>query len=705
MPNEPLDVISNQPVAVYGTKNGELLKKYKTLERYLKDIKADKEKSFSKEFANVSLGYDMLLKLAQESITNKKPFFKKHYLLLLNDYKEEPPEVFEIDKKPATEKEYSKSVVSRIDAMDNRMLEEIEAKMERGEVTPQLMEQYLRIRTPMMKRHREAAASKEKMDIYEMAEAIDKMIDRYGRKDLATLMRDVERLDDEGLLKFEKRMRAIFNDIPAVGTLEEDKETVFNYIEELKKRKYWFFTPNGQQEKFIKVIGNNTYVSVFSAANGVGKSYLGVNILANIIWDNNKKWFDYPMFNDWKYPRRGRIITSRHSVPNIEGMIKELFPKGEYIAKSESKGYKYRYICRQGTEYEFVFDVLTYTQDSSQFESETLGLTWFDEPPPQGLIAPTATRLRGGGIMFITATGIDSENSQQLYEFINRLGSLSYESIKKWDIKNPPFSAYVEGNYESACITHGVRGHLKHDDMDKIKKVLTAKDWELRSSGGLQTSLSSIFPKFTREIHVIDPFPINKEDFSVIASIDYHSSRSDAVVYVATNRKSEAFVIAEKNLDFVSLDDYVRTLKKLEEDNNMRIVRRVVDPSMDVRDKAHSEKGNMYQRLNNIGFIVVLGSKLRDDCERLINDRLDFRKHEDIMVNPPKLYIFNNCIETIDSIQNAHFKEDGKRSKKNDDFAEALGRAIFEGSDFITTELSHEGFYADSFDTYMKFDI
>jgi hypothetical protein len=50
---------------------------------------------------------------------------------------------------------------------------------------------------------------------------------------------------------------------------------------------------------------------MFSAANGVGKTCVSANIVANILWgkENENKYFDYPLFKEWPFPKRGRIIS------------------------------------------------------------------------------------------------------------------------------------------------------------------------------------------------------------------------------------------------------------------------------------------------------------------------------------------------------------------------------------------------------------
>ena len=106
---------------------------------------------------------------------------------------------------------------------------------------------------------------------------------------------------------------------------------------------------------------------------------------------------------------------------------------------------------------------MTYEQDPREFEGVTLSWAWFDEPPPEGIFKATVSRMRKGGIIIITATPL--AGSAYLYdafakgnykiEITSEEGGVTAEYTRK--------VAYIEAGIESACKTHGVRGHLEHE--------------------------------------------------------------------------------------------------------------------------------------------------------------------------------------------------------------------------------------------------
>ena len=171
-----------------------------------------------------------------------------------------------------------------------------------------------------------------------------------------------------------------------------------------KQNPHKYYIPNGKVEEFIKMVGSDkVFVSLFSAANGVGKTAAGCNILAHILFgqSGNKYFDDLPLFTKWSYPRRGRIVSDPTTITQtLIPEIKKWLPPNRYRISKSGKNYEYNWLADTG----FKFDVMTYEQDISEFESATLGFCWFDEPPPYAIYKATVARMRKGGIIFITAT-------------------------------------------------------------------------------------------------------------------------------------------------------------------------------------------------------------------------------------------------------------------------------------------------------------
>jgi phage terminase large subunit-like protein len=169
-----------------------------------------------------------------------------------------------------------------------------------------------------------------------------------------------------------------------------------------KYERYKFYEPNGKIESFIKLVGSGeVFVALLSAANGVGKTAAGCNIVAHIIYSCSCPWFDYPLFKNFPYLKKGRIASDPTTIKEqIVPELKAWLPAGRYTAMKSTREFESRWKTDTGHE----FDLMTYEQETKEYESVSLGWAWFDEPPPEDKYKATVSRMRRGGIIFITET-------------------------------------------------------------------------------------------------------------------------------------------------------------------------------------------------------------------------------------------------------------------------------------------------------------
>lgn len=189
---------------------------------------------------------------------------------------------------------------------------------------------------------------------------------------------------------------------PAIRLNEIDKQLIaYKSISE-----YQFYSPNGVAQKFIRMIGENKFfINLFIAANGVGKTAVLCNIIANICFKPNLPWFDYPLYRQFPYVPKGRIISDTTTVTKtIVPELKKWLPKGRYKANKADKHYESVWNTFDPTKSKFEFDIMTYEQDVRQFESATLGFAIFDEPVPEPVWKATISRMRRGGIIITCFT-------------------------------------------------------------------------------------------------------------------------------------------------------------------------------------------------------------------------------------------------------------------------------------------------------------
>ncbi len=250
------------------------------------------------------------------------------------------------------------------------------------------------------------------------------------------------------------------------------------------------YVPIGKGEEFINTIGTGKYITtLLSAANGVGKTYLSANLLANLFWQVDNPYFSADFFKNFPYPKRGRIASDATTITDtIIPILRDVFPKGRYNVEKfntskDGKRYDYHWTTDTGWE----FNIMTYEQDVRQFESSTLGFAWFDEPPPEDVYKATIARFRMGGFCFITATPLTGS-------------AWMYDEIVANENNDKKFRAWIGAEVEDACIEHGVRGFLEHDMILRQIAQYSEEDMQARVFGRFQHLMGLVFKKWKRSL-------------------------------------------------------------------------------------------------------------------------------------------------------------------------------------------------------------
>ena len=126
------------------------------------------------------------------------------------------------------------------------------------------------------------------------------------------------------------------------------------------------YIPNEKSEEFIKLVGSNScFTNLFIAANGVGKTASLINIITNICFGPQNNWFDYPLFKNFPYLKRGRIISDPTTIKEkIIPELKKWFPsnryKEHYFTEKQGKFWEAKWTTDTG----FTFDILSNEQDA-----------------------------------------------------------------------------------------------------------------------------------------------------------------------------------------------------------------------------------------------------------------------------------------------------------------------------------------------------
>jgi phage terminase large subunit-like protein len=344
---------------------------------------------------------------------------------------------------------------------------------------------------------------------------------------------------------------------------------------------------------------------------------------------------------------RGRIVSDPTNIEkNLIPTLKEWFPKGRYKTSKAGKHFDSHWTTDTG----FEFDIMSYEQDAKEFESATLGWAWFDEPPTEAIFKATVARMRKGGIIFISETPL---YAAWLYDHIiaNPDPDLAVKGQR----------VYIEADVEDACKQHGIRGHLEHEHIERMIAEYTEDEKQARVHGKFQHLIGLRFKQFSRAIHVVRPFNVNYNDFSVYEALDPHDRTPDAVNWIAVDRKGHKFVVDELWLKCQGgTEELAHRIK--DKASQYRIERRIIDPSAFNEDQHADVPGkNLARRLEENGLNYQAATKMRAASDKRIEDALTFQKinlgdHEEF-IKAPELYIFDTCVRTIYEFEHLRWDE------------------------------------------------
>lgn len=441
------------------------------------------------------------------------------------------------------------------------------------------------------------------------------------------------------------------------------------------------YVPNGKAQEFIEMVGNNkTFVNLFVAANGVGKTAVGAMIVRAICYGPPNKWFKQPLFEKFPYLKRGRIISDPTTLKEkIVPELKKWFPSNRFSVKYETYKEGKSYEAKWTTDTGFEFDLMSNEQDAKEFESVDLGFCWFDEPTKKSIYMGTVARMRRGGLIFWTMT------------------PLTYSAWIKddlYDKRDGSMIDYVIADVEDNCKEHGVRGILEHVNIERMLSQYPESEKEARAHGKFGHLIGLVHKGFEPKIHVIEPFTIDK-NYTVYMALDTHPRVNDACLWLAVNEKGQKYIINE--LSFKGTDAEIVAKIKQKEDT-WQIEKRLIDPSAFVDDKRTVEK--CYgDRLRELGLNFYPGSKDLIGAIRRTDNAFKYEIKEGQMIRQPEVFIFSNCINLIHELLNYVWDEFTGRSAdekdpkskpkdKDDHFVEDLHRLLIAEFSYVPYKLN-----------------
>lgn len=255
----------------------------------------------------------------------------------------------------------------------------------------------------------------------------------------------------------------------------------------------------------------------------------------------------------------------------------------------------------------------------------------------------------------------------------------------------------VFADIEANCKQHGIRGILEHSDIERMVAEYDEADKQARVHGKFQHLTGLIYKSFSRKVHVIKPFPINKKDYTVYERVDTHPRNPDAIGWYAVNKWGQKFVIDEFYEEVQGTRELGYQIKKRAD--QYRIEDRKIDPSAFNNDQHKFNQGtqgkSLARELEELGLFYEPASKQRTKAIRRTQQALLYQEKDGLMVELPELFVFNTCIRHIWEFEHwqwtewsgksAEFKDKSEKPQdKNDHQMENLGRFLIDDPIFTT---------------------
>lgn len=433
------------------------------------------------------------------------------------------------------------------------------------------------------------------------------------------------------------------------------------------------YVPHKKQEIFHK---SPCSTRAIFGGNRSGKTTAGI---VEFLWHMTgiyPKW--YPEDQRFDGPVKGRIAAQDFQkgvgeviIPAIEewldmGLVKKKF--------RNPLGIPVKWQLKAGS----VFDILTYEQNTEQFEGWKGHVAWFDEPPPREKYVAT---LRGlvdyRGRNWLTLTPLTQ--------------AWIYDEI------------YTKADNKTICaVTTDIRdnsveegGYLTEAAIKEFESILTDDEKEARLHGRFMHLSGILYKEFDTMYSVCEP-PRIRPDWTRYFCIDPHDRTPCACLWLAVDPDGNHWVYDELWLKDMDLEQIAHCIHAQEGDLPPRF--RFIDPAMD-KDNALAGGFNTRKELAKHGIFCQRANTDKHLGKSRIKKALKPAYVNRLKTEVPQLRVSRECTQTIYEFQHyvwgerkhdSGMTEKNEPKKANDHFMDCLRYIYNAGPVYIQPEREDE---------------
>ncbi len=280
-------------------------------------------------------------------------------------------------------------------------------------------------------------------------------------------------------------------------------------------------------------------------------------------------------------------------------------------------------------------------QGREKFQGASLDFVWFDEEPPEDVYQECLMRVFDkSGYVFGTMTPLKGL-------------TWVYDEIE----------LNVRNNPEVWCehIEWKDNPYLDTNEIEKMLSITSESEQESRRFGKFTVGEGLVYPEFNPDVHVIDGFQIPPEWQSNI-SIDPGLHNPTSCHFYAVDFDGNIYVVAEHYASGKSVDYHVEKIFEIanrlgwKRDNKGRL-NALIDSAAGQRTLA-SEK-SVAELFSERGILVNM--RVNKDLYSGIQ-----RIKSLFCANPPRIFIFRECVEMIKELKSYWWGENDRPKKVGD---------------------------------------